>query len=152
MFFNKIEIETVYDRLQPCTGYIAQSKPFVWFFRIPALRLLSSHWPIGLFDQISHWSIWWWQVTWHSDFPVLCLTYTVESVNIRFCYLLLLFTIYLQFLFTCFRRCGENIKYKDFALNTRQSVFREPCAAFDYIHFFCFEVSSMIAWYLHFIL
>ena len=27
-----------------------------------------------------------------------------------------------------------------------------PCAAFDYIHFFCFEVSSMIAWNLHFIL
>jgi hypothetical protein len=39
------------------------------------------------------------------------------------CYLLLLIIIYIQFFISFwFRRCGENIKYIDFALINRQSV------------------------------
>ena len=124
MFFNKIEIVMVFDWLQPCTGYIAYKKPFCLIFRIPTLRLLSSHWSGLLIRSLIGPSMMTGHMTLISDFPILSLTYTVESVNVRLCYLLLLFTIYLQYLFT-FRRCGENIKYKDFALNCRQSVFRE---------------------------
>ena len=114
MFFNKIEIVMVFDWLQPCTGYIAYKKPFCLIFRIPTLRLLSSHWSgllisslIGPLMITGHMTL--------SDFPILSLTYTAESVNIRFCYLLLLFTIYLQFLFT-FRRLRRKYKIQRFCV------------------------------------
>ena len=98
-------------------------KPFVWFLGFQ-LFVLPSHWSGLLIRSLIGPSMMTGHMTLISDFPILSLTYTVESVNVRLCYLLLLFTIYLQYLFT-FRRCGENIKYKDFALNCRQSVFRE---------------------------
>ena len=124
MFFNKIEIFSVFDWLQPCTGY-GQSDHFVWFFRIPTLRLLSSLiGPTGLLirspligpfdDNRSHDVI---------GFPILSLTYTAESVNIRFWLLTTIVYIYNFFVYVFFDGCGENIKYKDFALNNRQSVF-----------------------------
>lgn len=113
MFFNKIEIVVVSDWLQPCTGYIAIKKPFCLIFRIPTLRLLSSHWSTGLLiwsligpfdDNRSH------DVRTFQYSPLL----TRQSRLISDYYLLLLFTIYLHFLL--FRRLRRKYKIQRFCV------------------------------------
>ena len=121
MFFNKIEIVVVSDWLQPCTGYIAFKKPFCPIFRIPTLRLLSSHWSTGLLirsligpfdDNRSH------DVRTFQYSPLLTRQSRLISDFITYYYCL----PYI-YIFCYFDGCGENIKYKDFALYNRQSVF-----------------------------
>ena len=125
MFFNKIEIVTVFDWLQPCTGYTADQKYRVWFFRIPTLRLLSSligthrsldiRSLIGPFDDNRSHDVRTFQYS-----PLLTRQSRLISDFISFYYCL---SYIYNFCLRFFDGCGENIKYKDFALNNRQSVF-----------------------------
>ena len=90
--FSKFSLKNVFQQNWDRDGFwlattvyrlYRHQKPIVWFQD-------SSSSSCHLIGQVSWSGLWlvhrWWQVTWRfmSDFPLLCLTYTVESVNVRF--------------------------------------------------------------------